>query len=217
MSDATYRWARLICTPPFWMSASPVILHADRAAIAGGYILAPNHLSPFDVPMLIRHTPRFIDFLGRSEFKRSRRIAWFFSLFNTFYVDRSQADPVAALSAVRRLQAGRVVGIFPEGAIRPPADSVVNGGPIKPGIARLACLADVPVIPCVVLNAAQYSQPRSWLPLRRTRYGVIFGNPLRCDSSGNELDSQEAFLQQLKKSYLELGSQLATETGIKSI
>jgi 1-acyl-sn-glycerol-3-phosphate acyltransferase len=213
MSDSSYRWGRRICYPAFWICSCPLIVHAERAALAGGYILAPNHLSPLDTPVLVGYTPRQIDFLGVEDVRNNRLMARFYALFNIFYVDRNRRDTRAALTAVRRLQLGRVVGIFPEGGIRDQAHSVLNGGPMKPGVAAIAQIADVPVIPCVVLGAAKLHRVRNWLPRSRTRYGVIFGQPLRPRRDLDKTEARRVLLDELRQAYPELGRELMRELG----
>jgi 1-acyl-sn-glycerol-3-phosphate acyltransferase len=208
MSDATYRWARRICLPPFWLSSRPCVLHAERASIPGGYILAPNHTSPFDSPLLIRHTPRHIDFMSATDVRGNPLWQAFLQLFNIYPVDRRRPDSSAVRATIRRLRQGRVVGIFPEGAIRAGTDSVVHGGDIDPGIQRLAEMAGVPVVPCVVLGAQQYGRPVNWLPLRRTRYGITFGTPLRANPTDEQPDAHEHFLSALGLAYAELSQEL---------
>src|SRR5690349_4952884 len=45
VSDWFYKLVRYMGSPAFWVSASPVVLHANRARRRGAYILAPNHFS----------------------------------------------------------------------------------------------------------------------------------------------------------------------------
>jgi 1-acyl-sn-glycerol-3-phosphate acyltransferase len=71
--------------------------------------------------------------------------------------------------------------VFPEGRIRKESESVVRGGRFRPTLVRLAKLANVPIVPAVVLGADQYNRVLSWAPLMRTKYGVIYGEPFRVD------------------------------------
>jgi 1-acyl-sn-glycerol-3-phosphate acyltransferase len=86
---------------------------------------------------------------------------------------------------VRHLRAGRVVGIFPEGGLRRGEASVLAGGRMKEGVARLAQIARVPVLPCVVAGGEKFSRWQNWLPLRRTRWAVAYGEPIA--AGGDEL------------------------------
>jgi 1-acyl-sn-glycerol-3-phosphate acyltransferase len=174
----------------------------------GGFILAANHLSPFDVPLLIRHCPRPIDFMSVVEMRANPWVTRFFGLFNTFYLDRARRDPTTVLVAVRRLKQGRIVGMFPEGRLRPMADSVIHGGAIRPGVASIARMANVPIVPCVVLGSSRFLRVPAWLPGSRTRYGVIFGKPLNLRPDTDETSAEEKLLDELRHAYRELSEEL---------
>src|SRR3954469_19872947 len=68
MSDLTYKIIHHLGYPAFWTSSSPVVLHRDRVPRRGAFILAANHLSPFDVPCLMATVPRNLDFMSVVEF-----------------------------------------------------------------------------------------------------------------------------------------------------
>ncbi len=209
MGDFSYKLVYWLCYPAFWVSSSPLVLHADRAKRPGGYLLAPNHLSPFDVPCVMAVSPRHLDFLSIVEMGRKPFVGWFFSLANTFFVDRRSVDTAGVRVVLERLRCGRVVAMFPEASIRTQATSVISGGPMKPGVARLAQLAGAPIVPCVILGSGKYTRILSWLPLRRVKYGVIFGQPLQPRRDLDRAQAIEALLQDLKRSYVELYAELA--------
>ena len=52
-----------------------------------------------------------------------------------------------------------------------------SGGKAE-SIQIFAQLAAVPIVPAVLINSAAYSHFTSWLPHRRTHYGIIFGQPI---------------------------------------
>ncbi len=178
MSDLFYQIIRTLGTPAFWVSSSPVVLGLENLPRQGPFILAASHTSPYDVPLLIRHSPRPLDFVSIVEVFRNPLVAWFYGSLNAFPLDRGRADSKTVRVILDRLGRGRVVAMFPEGGFRRGADSVFVSRKIKPGTARLAAIAAVPIVPCVIINSEAYSRIASWLPLRRTRYGLIFGPPL---------------------------------------
>ena len=190
------------CWPAFAVSSSPLVLHRDRARRRGAYILAANHLSVFDVPCLIKDTPRLLDFVSIVEVFRNPPVAWFFSSMNAFPLDRGRVDPATARIILDRLRRGRVVAMFPEGRIRNESESVIHGAPFKRGIARLAQLAGVPIVPCVVLGTGAYTRVASWVPLRRTRYGVNYGQPIP------PAEDHQATEAALRQAYLDLYEEL---------
>ena len=211
-----YKWVVRIGYHAFWVSSRPVALHRERLAEPdGAYLLAPNHLSPFDVPCLMAQMPRgkHIDFVSVTEFFQNRLTAWFLRGVNAFPLDRHKVDGPTVRIILDRLAKGRLVAMFPEGGIRSEADSVLNGGNIKPGLAKLAQLAAVPVIPCVILGTKAYAKPTSWLPLKRVRYGVNYGKPMYVRTDLDQADGRTQFLQDIKRAYRDLHAELLDAMG----
>jgi 1-acyl-sn-glycerol-3-phosphate acyltransferase len=196
--------------PAFWTSSSPVVLHRERAKLPGGYILASNHTSPYDVACLIAITPRVMDFVSITEIMNRPLPGWFFRNMGTFAVDRSRRDPQAVRAILERLERGRVVAMFPEGRIPSREQSVLHGGPIKRGIGRIAQLANAPIVPCVILGTVAYQKFTSWLPLQRTIYGVTFGEPIEPTKSDQDPEG-ETLERRLRDAYQSLQTELLHE------
>lgn len=217
MSDFAYNIVWGIGVHAFWVSSSPVILHRDRLKRPGAYLLAPNHLSPFDVSCLMAIAPRNLDWVSIVEAFRNPFVALLYGSVNVFPLDRSKPDSPTVRIILDRLKRGRVVAMFPEGSIRTPDNSVLNGGNFKPGIARIAQLADAPVIPCAIVGTDAYYKVKSWLPLRRVRYGVNFGEPIWVGKDLEKHEAQKVFLDDLRAAYLALHAELrAAMPGQKS-
>lgn len=178
MGDVFYKAVRFLGGPAFWVSSAPTVVDAERVPATGGCLIAATHESPYDIALLIRHTERAIDFVSIVEVFRNPVVGWLYGSLNAFPLDRSRPDGATVRIILDRLRRGRAVGIFPEGGFRPGLQSVVHTGRLRPGVGRLARLADVPVVPCVIINSHAYARPWSWAPLRRTRYGVIYGEPI---------------------------------------
>ena len=208
MSDATYRIVRLIGVPAFRVSASPVVLNHGRVPPRGAVLLAPNHLSHYDVPCLMAETRRNIDFVSVAEFLKVPGVGPLFRAMNCMFLDRGRADPATVKAAVDRLRRGRLVAMFPEGRIRDFDESVVHGHPFKPGVVRIAQLADAPVVPCVVLGTAPYRRPTSWLPHRAIRYGINYGEPMRLRPDLDPDAGRADLTQRLSAAYVSLYREL---------
>lgn len=145
----------------------------------GAFVLAANHHSHFDPPLLTKAAGRWIDWVAMVELYRHRWLARYCTAMAAIPVDRSRLDRQAAVSVLRRLQTGRAIGIFPEGGIRRDERSVLRSGPLDPGACRLALAARVPVVPVVVLNSESMYSPGGWLFPRRAFHVVVrFGCPL---------------------------------------
>src|SRR4051812_33405273 len=188
MSDVFYNVIRWVGRPVFWLSSSPTVLHADRVNQPGPMIIAPNHLSPYDVPCLMASTRRKLDFVSIVEIFRNPVLGWFLRSMNAFPLDRGRRDSAATRQILERLEQGRKVVMFPEGQIRTGETSLLSGASFKESVVRLARLANVPIVPCVILATGAFARPKAWLPLRRTRYAVNFCELIRVER-GDDDDS----------------------------
>jgi 1-acyl-sn-glycerol-3-phosphate acyltransferase len=178
-----------------------VVLHVERVPRRGAVLLASSHLSPYDVPALMRFTPRALDFVSTVEVFQNRFAAWLYSRMGTFPLDRSKRDVKTARIILDRLEQGRAVAMFPEGRVRTEEDSVVSGKPFPARAAKIARMASAPLVPVVVLGSQAYARFASWLPLRRVRYGAAYGEPIVVT------DEQEAE-RQLAAAYQQLYREL---------
>ena len=185
--------------------AGPIrVLHGERSARPGAYLLASNHISHFDPPLVSLATRRRIDWMAMAELFQNRWSAAFFHAVDTIRTDRTGADRAAVRVALTRLRQGRVVGIFPEGGIRAGATSLLEGAPMRPGVAALAQMADVPILPCVALGTDRLYSTRMWRPIRRARFFVVFGEPLVARSEIPREEARAALEAELAAAFLAL-------------
>jgi 1-acyl-sn-glycerol-3-phosphate acyltransferase len=205
LSDWFYRLVKGVGRHAFWVSASPVVLHLDRADRKGAYLLASNHFSEYDVPCLIRHTPRMLDFVSVVEMFRIPWVKWFFTHMNAMPLDRGRVDTVTTRKILERLARGRVVAMFPEGRVQDEAGSVLNGGRIRKGVFGLARKANVPIVPCVILGTRAYTKFKHWLPLRRTFYALNYGEPILPDARWDDAAAAE---EELRAAFVRLHQEL---------
>jgi 1-acyl-sn-glycerol-3-phosphate acyltransferase len=197
MSERFYKTVRCIGRRIFFHASAPRILHAERAARQGAYLLAANHTSPFDAALIVAVTPRVIYWLSIVEIFRSPFAAWFLRNFGAEPLDRGKVDTRTVRAIVRRLRAGFVVGLFPEGRVRRLEDSVLEGGTIDDGVCKLAQLAGVPVLPCVVLGSEKFARWTAWLPGAGTRWAVAFGEPVFPDLTADREKSCVAMREEI--------------------
>src|SRR3954453_19856921 len=216
MSDVFYNVIRWVGRPAFLLSSSPTVLHADRLNEPGPMIVAPNHLSPYDVPCLMASTRRKLDFVSVAEFFRNPVVGWFLRSMNAFPLDRGRRDSAATRKILERLERGRKVVMFPEGQIRTAETSVLVGGAFKESMVRLARLANVPIVPCVVLATGAFARPKAWLPFRRTRYAVNFCELLRIERSGDEESDCAEATERLKRAYEDGYAELRATSGLSA-
>ena len=188
MSDAFYTFVWHVCAPAFIISGRPLVIGLEHTRRAGAFILAANHQSAYDVPLLMLHVKRHIDFVSIVEVFQKPLVGWFYGSLNAFPLDRGRPDARTVRVIRDRLARGRVVGMFPEGRFRTGASSMVYTRQIRPGIGRIAQLAGVPIVPCALIGSPTYSRFTSWLPRRRTRYGLAFGEAIAPEGDPHSIE-----------------------------
>lgn len=190
------------------------VLHRERSKLPGAWLFVANHISHFDPPLLSGVTHRKIDWMAMLELFQLRPLAIWLHRVDAFPVNRERADRAATREALTRLKKGHVVGIFPEGGIRDGMHSVLEGAPLKPGVAGLAQLSGAPVVPCVVIGSDQLYAHRNWLPFRRTQTWVAFGEPI--DFTGEGKDARVAFEGRIAESLRLLYAELKERFSLTS-
>ena len=155
-----------------------VVLHSDRVEGPGGFVLACSHLSHLEPFIVGAVMTRRVDFMARIEFYRNRLFARMLDILDAFPVNRTGVPVKAIRTSIARVRAGKIVGIFPEGGVVQGKESVLRGGPIKKGACVVAYRAAAPVVPVVVVGTEKLNRVGPWLPFRRARLWMIFGNPV---------------------------------------
>ena len=141
----------------------------------GAFVMASNHISHFDPPFLSGWFPRKLDWIAMSALFSTKWSDRGFRWLDVIPVDRDGDDRNALREAMRRLEGGRVIGVFPEGGIRDGERSMVAGAPVRGGAALLAARARCPIVPVVILGSERLYNARNWLPWRRARVTIGIG------------------------------------------
>jgi 1-acyl-sn-glycerol-3-phosphate acyltransferase len=145
---------------------------AENFPRQGAYLLATNHMSRLDLPLLFIDTPRpDLIALVANSYKRTPFLNWIVRASGSIWIDRDKADFAAMRAGMDHLRAGGVLGIAPEGT-RSRMGSLLEA---KTGVALIAEKAQVPVIP-VALEGTE-SCMRQLVSLRRPHLWVHFGAP----------------------------------------
>lgn len=211
MSKFFYHLVKHVGSAIFWWSSRPIILHVERTARPGAFILAANHTSTYDVPLIVRHSRRDLDFVSITEAFDYRFLAWFFGSMNAFPINRSKPDYRGMRVVLDRLRRQRAIAIFPEGHIRAEKDAVTHGGKIRPGTGRLAVMSGAPIVPCVIVNSAPYLKIVAWLPHRRVRYGLIFGEAIPVPTELEKTEAAERLEVELQEAMIRLYHELISQ------
>lgn len=151
----------------------PEIAGAERIPSRGPAILAANHESQIDPFVLGMATRRPIRYMAKAELWRWPLLRQVMEAFGTFPVERGQGDALAISRARELLEAGELLGIFPQGTCLPYRER-----PYRRGAARLALETGAPLVPVALVGterAFRPGRPKVGFPKLR----ILVGEPFR--------------------------------------
>lgn len=174
-----YRLARAAGQFIFFNTVRRVeVIRPEAVEREGPYVLACTHISHLDPLCFSILTRRKIDWMARVEFFSNFIGNKVLHGVDCFPVRRYGVPVSAIRTALRRLEQGRVVGIFPEGGVAFGDTSACRYGPMKQGACFVAQRAGVPVVPAVIVGTHLLNCVKPWLPARRIRLWVAFGRSI---------------------------------------
>jgi len=140
---------------------------ADRIPCDGGLIVASNHISFWDPPLVGSAVPRDVHILAKEELFSTPLLGPLIRSLNAIPIRRGAADLSGLARAVEVLRRGGALLMFPEGSRM--RDGELH--PARPGVGMMAAHADVPIAPCYISGS---NQPRRWW-YRGARVRISFG------------------------------------------
>jgi 1-acyl-sn-glycerol-3-phosphate acyltransferase len=174
-----YRSVRVIIEALFKVATRREFAGLENLAIEPPYIVALNHTSVFDTPVMLTVIRHRVMAFTADKHKQSPLYGPLLVAMGTIWVRRGEVDRQALREALMWLDQGGVLGVAPEGTRARGPYALQKG---KPGIAYLATRADVPVLPVGISGSERLkgNLPR----LRRTDLRVAVGEPIRLPKSG---------------------------------
>ncbi len=146
----------------------------ENVPAQGPFLIASNHASHLDPPIVGAQVPRQMSFFARKTLWKPGIASWWLDTVGTIPVDRDGGSDISAIRRVlRSLEQGKPLILFPEGTRSP--DGRLQTA--KPGVGMIACKAQVPVLPARIFGSFE-AFGRSG-PIRPgTPVSVVFGQPL---------------------------------------
>lgn len=182
---------RIVYHATAWMLRAPFlpfskvrVLHPERAEARGPRLLASNHISHFDPPLISTVVRRHIHWMATAGLFKNRIVGAWLRAAAAFPVDRAKADRGSVKTTLDRLKRGHMVGVFPEGGIRDGTASILGGAPMIPGLGAMAQMSAAPIVPCVILGSDRLYARSSYKPFRRVGIWIGFGEPLHAPDGG---------------------------------
>jgi len=149
---------------------------AENVPKTGPVLVVTNHSSVLDPPAVGALAPRPLYYLAKAELFRIPLFGRLIHALHARPVRRGAADPSALRTALRVLEGGGALLVFPE-ATRQPEGRLGRG---RPGAGMLALLSGAPVVPAYVSGTGRAWPKGRRLP-RPAKVRVHFGKPMSFD------------------------------------
>jgi len=149
------------------------VVHRERMINHGPVILASNHESYLDPPLVGSVADRAIFFLARKTLLAGPFFGWLLPKLNVIPVDQEGGDRSALKALIRILKAGEGTLVFPEG------ERTLDGRmrPALPGLGFVIAKTLAPVVPMRIFGARE-AWPRGSARVRFRRITVVVGEPI---------------------------------------
>ncbi|MBI4843776.1 MAG: 1-acyl-sn-glycerol-3-phosphate acyltransferase [Nitrospirae bacterium] len=172
VSDFFYRFLSLIGRAVFRINGGLEVIGRENIPLKGGAIIAANHLSYLDPPLIGSVLPRRGTFIAMEELFDIPILGWGISFFS-FPVKQGGTRPSVIKETIARLRDGEIITIFPEG------QRSITGELLEAqrGIGMLASVSNAPVIPAFIAGS-NMALPYDAKRLRRAKILIVFDKPV---------------------------------------
>ena len=115
------------------------------------YIVAPNHLSTLDPPMVASIFPRPVAFMAKKELFYNPFLCWWLNWLGAFAVDRENLSVSTIRTVLTIRKTEWVFGIFPQGTRQAPGE--ISG--VTKGFASLAKTTKCGILPVGIVGSQE--------------------------------------------------------------
>ena len=180
------------------------VFNPERVPLEGPVILASNHASFIDPPLVGGGLHRPINYLARENLFRFPVLGWILHRWQVVPVDRDGGGAKGLKNILDRLLKGGAIIVFPEGTRT--RDGKLQ--PARSGIGLTVIKSTAPVVPVRVFGTFEAYGRHMKLP-RPHRIAVKYGNPMMFAELRAE--AKVCSKPRLKEIYQEVANQLMAE------
>ncbi len=155
----------------------------------GPVILAANHMSNADPPLVGCFAPRHVHFMAKKELFEMPVLRFVLPHCYSFPVRRGAADREAIKTAVKTVRSGHCLGLFPEGT-RSRTGKMRRA---EAGVGLIAAMTRAPLIPTAIIGTNRIFSRECFLP----KITVIYGKPMYFEGDHKDKAALEAFSQSI--------------------
>src|SRR5476651_1727457 len=177
------------------------VFNAERVPLKDGVILASNHASFLDPPLVGSALHRPINYLARASLFRYPGVGWLLRNWNSVPVDRDGGGAAGLKAILERLLAGGAIILFPEGTRT--TDGQLQKA--RSGIGLTVIKSDAVVIPVRVFGTFEAYGKNHKFP-RPKKVFVKYGEPMRFEKLRAE--AKNCSKPRLKEIYQEVADEI---------
>jgi len=177
------------------------VYNAERVPLAGPVILASNHASFIDPPLVGSGVRRGINYLARENLFRFPVMGWVLHRWQVVPVDREGGGAKGLKAILDRLLAGGAIILFPEGTRS--RDGKLQ--PARSGIGLTVIKSAAPVVPVRVFGTFEAYGRHMRFP-RPRRVAVKYGRPMLFEALRAE--AKACSKQRLKEIYQQVADEI---------
>jgi 1-acyl-sn-glycerol-3-phosphate acyltransferase len=177
------------------------VYHPERVPLQGGVILASNHASFLDPPLVGAGLRRSINYLARENLFRFPVMGWVLRQWQVVPVDRDGGGAKGLRAILDRLLAGGAIILFPEGTRT--RDGKLQ--PARSGIGLAVIKSTAPVVPVRVFGTFEAYGRHLRIP-RPYRVAVKYGQPMLF--KGLRAEAKVCSKSRLKEIYQQVANEL---------
>ncbi len=189
-----WAWGWTITYPLFKWFLKIKVHGGENVPRKGPLIIASNHMSFFDPPLIGHAAKRECFFLAKEElFGQSKFFRWLIEYFNSVPIKRGKAFDIHLFKEVDRLiKLKQAIVIFPEGT-RSRSGKFL---PFKEGVGLIALRYNIPVVPAYIKNT--YRPWQEWFS-NPSRVEVFMGDAMYPGERSKDKEKYEAFTKKVEK------------------
>ena len=185
-------------------SLTPVVRAAYRLEVrglehvpaTGSLVVAGNHESMLDPFIVSAAISRPIRYLAKSELWSVPLLPWWLASVEAIPIERGKNDVAAIAAAIAALEAGEVVGLFPEGGVR-------REGPWRRGASRMALATGTALLPVRLLETRKALGRRG---VGFPRLVALIGEPIAVERMSPTPELARELTDRLQKAVEALGA-----------
>lgn len=180
------------------------VYNVERVPVEGPVILASNHASFADPPLIGCSVPRQINYLARESLFRFPIAGWYLRQLSAVGVDRDGGGAKGLKIILDRLLQGGGITLFPEGTRT--SDGKLQ--PARSGVGLTVIKSEAPVVPVRIFGAFEAYGRHLTIP-RPKPIVVKYGKPMMFEALRAE--AKTCSKPRLKEIYQEVADQLMAE------